>query len=200
MKHHLIERGSLRIGAREELGNEDLGKLWRIESGTMRIDVIAEDGRSHFVRLAIVGDILGMEGVAGVTERLVIRALTKVVLSPVKLAEEGQLMPLALESLARAHQRCRDVVSLRTGAVEDRVKRLLRMLSSRETPEGDSLVCSLPSLGNMAEIIHATPESVCRVLAAMRKQHLLQKTTMSNIRSKGLDFHKHRIVAHALAA
>ncbi len=200
MKNHLTHRGSRKVNARGLLSAEDMQILWRIESGTMRIDSVDNTGVVSFVRLAIAGDLLGMENVAGVEEKLIIRALTPVTLLPVDVAEERQLMPLLLESLAKAHQRCREVVSLRTGAVEDRVKRLLRMLTAAETSERESLSCSLPSLGNIAEIVHSTPETVCRVLAAMRKQQVLEKTTPTNIRSKGLDFHRHRVSAQVLAA
>lgn len=200
MKHHLTHRRARQIDAREELSPQDLRLLWRIETGTMRIDSVSEDGSLHFVRLAISGDILGMENVAGITEKLVIRALTPTRLAPLSVVEEPQLMPLLLESLSKAHQRCREVVSLRTGAVEDRIKRLLRILSVVETGSDATATCNLPSLGNIAEIVHSTPETVCRVLASLRKQHVLEKTTPTNIRSKGLDFHQHRIATHALAA
>ncbi|MFC0348874.1 Crp/Fnr family transcriptional regulator [Undibacterium danionis] len=200
MKHHLTHRRARQIEAREELSPQDLGLLWRIEAGTMRIDSVSEDGSLHFVRLAIAGDILGMENVAGVTEKLAIRALTPTRLVPLNVVEAPQLTPLLLESLSKAHQRCREVVSLRTGAIEDRIKRLLRILSVVETDSDATATCNLPSLGNIAEIVHSTPETVCRVLASLRKQHVLEKTTPSNIRSKGLDFHQHKIATHALAA
>jgi CRP-like cAMP-binding protein len=200
MKHHLTHRRARQVDAREELSSQDLRLLWRIETGTMRIDSVSEDGSLHFVRLAIAGDILGMESVAGVTEKLTIRALTPTRLAPLNVVEEPQLMPLLLESLSKAHQRCREVVSLRTGAVEDRIRRLLRILSVVETASDATATCNLPSLGNIAEIVHSTPETVCRVLASLRKQHVLEKTTPTNIRSKGLDFHQHRVATHALAA
>lgn len=200
MKHHLTHRRARHLEAREELSSRDMQLLWRIESGSMRIDSVAEDGSLNFVRLAIAGDILGMEHVAGLNESLLIRALVPVRLAPLNVVETPQLMPLMLESLSKVHQRCREVVSMRTGAVEDRIKRLLRILSVVETNSDVSATCNLPSLGNIAEIVHSTPETVCRVLASLRKQHVLEKTTPTNIRSKGLDFHQHRVTTHALAA
>jgi len=57
-----------------------------------------------------------------------------------------------------AHQRCREVVSLRTGAVSQRVKCLLLMFADSVNPHAKSTAeCAVPHLSDMAGILDAAP-------------------------------------------
>jgi CRP-like cAMP-binding protein len=194
MKEHVSKRKIKFMAAREILNAHESSALWRIDSGTMRIDTLDDAGIHHFVRLAIQGDVLGVENIAGLKEKIIVSALTPVQLQPLELTQEKQLTPLLFEALKTSHQRCREMVSLRTGVVEERVRRLLLMLVQTDAQISESQDCNLPSLGNIAEIVHSTPETVCRILASLRKQRLIEKVTPTNIRSKGLDYHRHRLV------
>jgi tryptophan 2,3-dioxygenase len=85
-------------------------------------------------------------------------------------------MQILMESVVTTHQRCGEVVSLRTGAVPQRVKRLLLMLAP-EGPDvaGQTTECPLPNLNDMSDVLDAAIETVSRVLASMRRNDYLQE-------------------------
>jgi hypothetical protein len=96
-------------------------------------------------------------------------------LQPVDVADDKAMTALLMKTIATNHIRCRQVVSLRTGTVDERVKRLLHMLK----PDANQVFSefasdTLPSLGNMAEIVHSTRETVCRVLTSLREANSLK--------------------------
>ena len=152
-------RAEHQLFQRESLSSSDLHSLWRLESGALRVDSQGEDGNSEFVRLALPGDLVGVETLAGVTDNLTVRALTPARLRPVDLVDKNHLTQILMETLSRVHQRCREVASLRTGSTTVRLQRLLRMLS------GDKhTVSALPTLSDMAAIIHLKRQRAAREL------------------------------------
>jgi len=188
-----------KLKARELLCDEDLQSLWRVKSGALRIDTVLEDGSCQFVRLALPGDILGIEHFAGSDEILQISALTQTRLVLMSDLAANDITPILMESLRKSHQRCREMVSLRTGPVDERVKRLLCMLSVENKRDQSAARCRLPSLGNMAEIVHSTRETVCRVLSNLRDMQLLESTSVNPSKRRRLDTREHRLHVAAMA-
>jgi len=162
------------LAAREGLTGIDLKQIWRVQSGALRIDSALPDEASHFMRLALPGDVIGVEQWAGTDDSLNVRALTPVTLTPV-LAQGTEMMTLLMETVVVAHQRCREVVSLRTGPAARRVKCLLLMFADSVNPGAQSSAdCALPNLSDMADILDAAPETVSRVFSSMRQLDYLQ--------------------------
>lgn len=181
-------RAEHQLFQRESLSSSDLHSLWRLESGALRVDSQGEDGNSEFVRLALPGDLVGVETLAGVTDNLTVRALTPARLRPVDLVDKNHLTQILMETLSRVHQRCREVASLRTGSTTVRLQRLLRMLS------GDKhTVSALPTLSDMAAIINAAPETVCRVMTSLREIEVLKETDSENTKHRRLESRAHQI-------
>jgi CRP-like cAMP-binding protein len=194
MNYLLINRQPRLLLPREALPHAELQVLWRLESGALRMDSDAPDESSDFVRLALPGDLLGVESLVGVTERLVVRALTPARLVPVVWHKEKQLTQLLMAAVLKGHQRCREVVSLRTGSATVRIQRLLQMLVHKEASDAsEAAVCALPSLSDMAAIVNAAPETVCRVLGSLRQLNFLQDCSPRGVRHNRLDLREHRL-------
>lgn len=126
------------------------------------------------MRLALPGDVIGVEQWVGTDDSLSVRALTAVSLAPVQ-ATGASMMEILMETVVVAHQRCREVVSLRTGPVSMRVKCLLLMFADSVNTEAKcTSECSLPNLSDMADILDSAPETVSRVFSSMRQLNYLQ--------------------------
>ena len=80
------------------------------------------------MRLALPGDVIGVEQWAGTNDHLSLRALIYTSLTPVQ-ATGQPMMQILMETVVVAHQRCREVVRLRTGPVAQRIKALLLMFA-----------------------------------------------------------------------
>ena len=154
------------LAARESLSPQWQQNIWRVERGALRIDSAVAGDAGHFMRLALPGDVIGVEQWVGTDDRLSFRALTEVSLTPVT-ASGSEMMQVLMETVVVAHQRCREVVSLRTGPVSQRVKTLLLMFADSVSPEatrGSDI--ALPNLSDMADILDAAPETVSGCSAA----------------------------------
>lgn len=163
-----------RLNAHEGLAAQDMAQMWRVASGALRIDSAQPGEASRFMRLALPGDVIGVEQWVGTHDTLSVRALTPVTLSPVQ-ATGPEMMHILMETVVTAHQRCREVVSLRTGTASQRVKCLLLMFADSVNPDAKtSSECALPNLNDMADILDAAPETVSRVFSSMRRLDYLQ--------------------------
>ncbi len=162
------------LNAREVLHLQDQRHMWRVQSGALRMDSAATDEASRFMRLALPGDVVGVEQWVGTPDTLSYRALTPVLLCPVQ-ATGSEVMNILMETVVVAHQRCREVVTLRTGPVSQRVKALLLMFAEHVSPTATSTAeCAVPNLADMAEVLDAAPETVSRVFSSMRRLDYLQ--------------------------
>lgn len=174
MKSKLPNGVSRTLNPRKGLATTDLQQMWRVETGALRIDSAQSGEVSRFMRLALPGDVIGVEKWVGTDDALSVRALTPVTLTLVQ-ATGPEMMLILMETVVVAHQRCREVVSLRTGSAAQRVKCLLLMFADSVNQEARSTdECVVPNLNDMADILDAAPETVSRVFSSMRRLDYLQ--------------------------
>jgi CRP-like cAMP-binding protein len=174
MNTSIPPRENRTLHARQSLPAHDLKLMWRVQSGALRIDSAPEGEASRFMRLALPGDVIGVEQWVGTDDSLSVRALTPVTLTLVQ-STGPEMMHVLMETVVVAHQRCREVVSLRTGPASQRVKCLLLMFADSVHQDAKTTAeCALPMLSDMADILDAAPETVSRVFSSMRKLDYLQ--------------------------
>lgn len=149
--------------------------LWRVVSGVMAL-VQREHDAQHFMSLVMPGDLLGIEAlcqmIPPLPHRLRAEALTDVELVPLAPANQGERQQLMVAALLQQQQRSHDMAHLRTGPVVPRVAALLKVLGHAaalvgEPQNPDVLRKSLPALRDLALVVDATPETVCRALTQL---------------------------------
>ncbi|MDD2925999.1 hypothetical protein [Rhodoferax sp.] len=162
------------LDARERFAPDAGQPLWRVVSGALRIDSAPSGEPSRFVRLALPGDVIGVEQWAGTHDRLQLRALIACQLAPMQ-ASGDSMMQMLMDTVVVSHQRCREVVSLRTGPVAKRLQSLLLMFAQSNSATGNSVAdCPVPHLADLSDIVDAAPETVSRVFGSMRELDFLQ--------------------------
>ena len=149
----------------------DAATLWRVASGVLRM-VRREAGEQLLVSLATQGDLVGIEALCGQAHQLSAHALTDVVLVPLQPHTETERQQLMMLALLQHQQRSHDMALLRTGPVLPRVVQLLKLLGHASALLGhphdaDALRSSLPVLRELAGVVDAKPETVCRALAQL---------------------------------
>lgn len=171
----ISDRKNRRLLQNEALGQGEIGGVWQVESGVLRIDSAQPDGVLEFSHLALPGDYVGVENLVGVQGVFMVRAITPARLAPVVVEEEEQRIQLLTDAFIQRHRGSREVLNLRAGDSTVRISRLLQLLAlSEQLDLSGRLACTLPSLKDMAFIVSLTPESVCRVLSSMRQTEQLQ--------------------------
>lgn len=155
----------------------DGGPLWRVVHGVLRLDQPTLDGTSaaSMVRLALPGDLLGLEALFGEPYRLNVVALTAARLEPVDPADCTDRETWLREGLEQLQRRSFEMTALRTGPVPDRLLRLLKLLGHADLPGGsvehaEAVRSTLPRLRELAEVVDAKPETVCRALGRLLPQ------------------------------
>ena len=175
MNHSKPESDTCVLAAREVFAPAAQGVLWRVQTGALRINSAPVGEASRFVRLALPGDVVGVEQWAGTHDCLSLRALIDSSLTPVA-ASGTAMMQILMDTVVVAHQRCREVVTLRSGPVAQRIQALLLMFAPQTPAQGNVSVadCPVPYLADLSEIVDAAPETVSRVLGSMRAHDFLQ--------------------------
>jgi hypothetical protein len=146
-------------------------RLWRVVSGVLRL-VRRDRDAQHLMSLALPGDLLGIEALCNMPHQLSAEALTDVTLVPVQPHDESERQQLMVLALLQQQQRGHDMAQLRTGPVLHRVATLLKVLGHAPALVGqladpDALRSSLPPLRELALVVDAKPETVCRALAQL---------------------------------
>ena len=162
------------LAAREPLPITEESPLWRVTQGVLRIDSAAPGEPARFVRLALPGDVLGVERWAGGADTLSYRALIACSAEVVK-ADDAAMISILMDTVVVAHQRSREAMELRTGPVSQRLKALLLMFAQgHERQDAAAVECPVPNLADLRDIIDAAPETISRVFASMREMAFLQ--------------------------
>ena len=93
MNFPICNHTAIYLAARTEMTEQQAAKLWCVKSGAIRIDTLAPEAttaKPGFLRLALKGDLIGVERLAAMPEQLRLTAITPSCLSPVNLADEQQ--------------------------------------------------------------------------------------------------------------
>ena len=146
---------------------------WRVTSGSLRLDRPDAEGETSFANLAIKGDIIGAETLLFGHYTFTATALSNSVLSP---WPEGCGAPAGeslLHTLAKTEQRAADVIALRCGQANVRVRRLVMLLAQQPDERASGLLVTLPTRQDMAEITALTLETVSRMISGLRRAGIL---------------------------
>ena len=140
----------------------------RIISG---IAMIYQEDQSNknFIRLAIIGDIIGIESIYHDVSKFNVIALTNVTCK--KFGIDVNNLNLLEEAYVQQQERMLDTAKLRTSSIADRLGYLIDILAIDLRNSSNTLYRDqLPSLRDMAFIINSVPETVSRGLSKIIEQ------------------------------
>jgi hypothetical protein len=89
------------------------------------------------------------------------------------------------------------VAGKRCGGVQRHQHRalLVMLADAGRVNAGGSATCALPTLGDIAGIVHIAPETVSRALASLREASFLQDCSPKTAKYRKLELRTHRLVA-----
>ena len=144
--------------------------LWRLSHGVVRLDIERPEGRQLY-RLALPGDLVGIDFLCGRPHGFSATALTPCVLEPVDVGDEAARSRLLAEVVVQQQQRGLDIMQLRSGPIKERLRHLLQQMGHiPDQAEGapglglQSVRDALPPLKVLAALVDAESETVCRAL------------------------------------
>ena len=151
----------------------EAGPVWRVVEGVVRLD--RDHGPQALpVQLALPGDLIGIERLFDQRYQFTAMAFTGCRLEAVSLGSAGAREALMRQALLQQQERLQDMARLRTGSVMQRMAHLLRLLglpwqSPEEVPcaQADAIRAALPALRELAQVVDAKTETVCRTLAQL---------------------------------
>ncbi len=135
------------------------GPVWRVVEGIVRIDRQSGTLRQP-VQLALPGDLIGTEALCGRSYQFSAVAFTPCRLEPVRPDPKASAAELLQQALLQHMTRSLDMAQLRSGSVVQRLGHLLSLM-----PNADRAV--LPALREVALLVDAKTETVCRVLGQL---------------------------------
>jgi hypothetical protein len=164
--------GSRPLRAGHELDGAETTRLWRVRRGVVGVvhDAAGLEERPQF--LALPGDLIGADALAGLATPSRVFAVTAAELEAVACPDTPSRHELLSVAYAQSRRQGREIVRLRTGSVADRVKQMLLLLGDDDAGAEESDV-ELPSLRRLADILDASPEAICRVIGRMRQLDVL---------------------------
>jgi CRP-like cAMP-binding protein len=165
MKHSLPASALARASSESVFVAGEAGPLWRVVQGLVRLD--RDSGaEQRSVQLALPGDLIGVEALCDSPYRLSATAFTACELEPVPTGSARE--DLLRQALLQQQNRCQDMAALRTGTVMQRIGHLLRLLRlDGAALKPEAIRAALPALREVAQLIDAKTETVCRALAAL---------------------------------
>jgi CRP-like cAMP-binding protein len=146
----------------------ETGQLWRVVEGLVRLDRDAGPDQQP-VQIAVPGDLVGTEALCQQPYRFNATALTPCRLEVVNVANAEVHAALLKQALMQQHLRSQDMAALRTGSVLQRITHFLHLLGIEwaglaQLPSAKVIRAALPTLREMAQVVDAKKETVCRVL------------------------------------
>lgn len=150
------------------------GPVWRVVQGMVRLDRECGPLRQP-VQLALPGDLIGVEALCGQAYQFSASALTRVRLEPLRSADGAEAPAAWMQQALLQHlRRSQDMAQLRTGSVVQRLAHLLHLmglelpaLDQAQPGDADAIRQALPALREIALVIDAKTETVCRALAQL---------------------------------
>lgn len=153
-----------------------LGAVWRVRAGAFRLDRPAREGQT-VVHMALPGDLVGVEALCAAPYALTVTALCDSVVAPELLVGEASLLATLSAVLLQQQRQSLDMARMRSGTVPMRLGHLLQLLArAAGGTTGDLARKALPSLKDMAQLIDATHETVCRELNRLLPARPRQRT------------------------
>lgn len=176
----MIEKLSLVQGNRHRLAAGDLlceagavGVVWQLNSGALRLDRVDAEG-GQFMQLVLPGDMVGVELLAACAYSYTARAVVPSTVSHCKLNSDAERRMALVDGLMQQQRRTAELVALRTGTAQDRLKQLLLLMAPDQSAWDEAGVrYALPTLKDMAAILDTAPETVSRIFANLKRTHLL---------------------------
>lgn len=151
----------------------ETGPVWRVVEGVVRLDRDSGPIRQP-VQLALPGDLIGIDALCERRYQFSATAFTACRLVPVPLGASGPRVPLLQQALLQHQDRSEDMTALRTGSVPQRITHLLCLMGLEWRPDGralggeaDAIRDALPTLREVAQVVDAKTETVCRALAQL---------------------------------
>ena len=147
------------------------GQVWRIAEGLVRLD--RGDGlERQTVQIAAPGDLIGTEALCQQAYRFTATALTPCLVEPVSVGGAEARALLLQQALMQQQTRSLDMAALRTGTVFQRITHFLSLLgiewkAVQARAHADSVRALLPALREIAQVVDAKTETVCRVLGQL---------------------------------
>ena len=150
-----------------------MGSIWQLENGALRLDRVTREG-SRFIQIVLPGDLLGLELLAAYPYAYTARAIVPSLARRRGLSSDADRRLVLIEGLTQQQRRGEDLVMLRSGPAQDRLKHLLLLLAPVHGPwNSEGQPCALPTIKDMAAIIDTAPETVSRIFANLKRTHLL---------------------------
>lgn len=145
----------------------EYGAVWRVTQGWVRLDRASGHGR-QLVQVALPGDLIGPEALCGQPYQFEARAMADCVLARVAVDDAGSSYLLA-DALLQQQQRSATMSRLRTGTVMQRLSHMLDLLGLpwRHETQQPKARKQLPPLRELAEVVDAKQETICRALAQL---------------------------------
>lgn len=149
----------------------DAGPIWRVTEGLVRLDRDQGPQRQP-VQIAMAGDLIGVEALCGQRYCFNATALTACRLALVDAAGAEAREHLFQQALLQQQSRSQDMAALRTGSVLQRITHLIHLLGFEraqpsQQPHAEAIRSALPTLREIAQVIDAKTETVCRVLGQL---------------------------------
>lgn len=151
----------------------ETGPLWRVIEGAVRLDRDSGHARQP-VQLALPGDLIGIEALCCQPYQVSASAFTRCRLQPLPPPADSERAAWLQQALLQSLSRSQDMAQLRTGSVLQRLTHLLRQLGLEQAVldaarqvTADTVRQALPPLREVALLVDAKPETVCRALAQL---------------------------------
>ena len=140
-------------------------QVWQLQRGLLMVQSLSRPGEA--VRhLALPGDWLNLECLCDLPADTRITALMPSQLRPLAQPPLADGPALIRNLLLQQRRWTDDMLALRTGSVEQRLGHWLELLSRAGGAAASS--DEVPTLREIATLVDAAPETVCRVLARLR--------------------------------
>jgi hypothetical protein len=152
------------------------GRLAQVHSGWCLLDAPGADPATASTWLAGPGDWLGAEWQEGAPVSIQVTPLAPCVLSVQPWHSAAPHSTLLVQALRQHKQRAADLIALRSGQAEQRLRHLLTLLSDA-SPRHWPTTTELPALKDIAKLVDLAPETACRALARLRAQAAPSATT-----------------------
>ena len=155
----------------------DVGPVWRVTQGVFKLERQGQDGQI-LVQLAQAGDLIGVESLCAEPYAFTAVALVAAQAQPLVANQDLDRFNTMTQAFMQQQRQTCDMHRLRTGSIVQRLAYLLPVLGKQA--DGRVLPVQrkeLPTLKEMARVVDATFETVCRELNTLlpeRKQQRMQ--------------------------